>query len=163
MPSAALVVPSDITIAEEKYKVGRRSLGWIEWAGLMGIPPMLHLHYSKLDRADMRAVLTKRFDPEDKSPINDILMRRQESIRKRVVAHNGIWAGAYGMTGLVWWSFRRYNYHSRLISVPFIFYGGTFVGRWVGDIICNRNAEFGRDRFLGELPGKVYYVPPAED
>ena len=55
-------------------------------------------------------------------------------------------------------SFRRYNYQARLVALPFIFYGGTFVGRMVGDMVTERNAEFGRDRYLGELPAKVYYT-----
>ena len=36
-------------------------------------------------------------------------------------------------------------------------YAGSFAGRWVGDILTGRNKEFGRDRFLGEMPAKVYY------
>ena len=159
--SANLVVPSDITIAEEKNKIGKRRLGLFEWTGLLGTAPMLHIHYSKLDRGDKRAVLSRKFNAEDKSPIVDVLRRRQESVRKNVVATNFMWGTAGAMTGLTWWSFRRYNYQSRLIAIPFVFYGGTFVGRVVGDIITGRNAEYARDRFLGELPGKVYFSGDA--
>merc|ERR1712194_793115 len=152
------VVPSDITILEEKNSVGKRSLGLFECTGLLFTAPMIHIHYSKLDRGDMRAVLSKRYDPEDISPVGNILRTRQESVRKQVVAKNFLWGGGGVCAGLAYWSFRRYNYQSRLIATPFIFYLGTFVGRAVGDICTCRNAEFGRDRFLGSLPAKVYYA-----
>mmetsp|Transcript_110824 Transcript_110824/g.292656 ORF Transcript_110824/g.292656 Transcript_110824/m.292656 type:complete len:162 (-) Transcript_110824:87-572(-) len=159
--AANLVVPSDITILEDKHQIGRRKLRILEWTGLLGMAPMLHLHYSKMDTGDKRAVLSKKFDKDDKSEVGMILKKRQESVRKEVVAHNFMWAGAGTMAGCTWWSFRRYNYQSRLVALPFIFYGGTFVGRWVGDIITGRNAEFSRDRFLGQLPAKVYFSPEA--
>merc|ERR1712241_1239112 len=106
----------------------------------------------------MRAVLSRKYDPEDKSPAVQICRVRQEAVRKQAVAKNWMWATTFGMTGLTYWSFRRYNYQSRLVAVPFIFYGGTFVGRVVGDILTGRNAEFARDRFLASLPAKVYYA-----
>merc|ERR1711920_96131 len=105
----------------------------------------------------MRAVLSKKYDPEDKKPETDLCKRRQDAVSRRVVSTNYTWGTAGAMTGLTWWSFRRYNYQSRLIALPFVFYGGTFVGRLLGDICTGRNAEYGRDRVLGSLPGKVYY------
>merc|ERR1719424_643781 len=118
---------------------------------------MLHLHYSKLDRKDMKAVLKKKFPADAKDAATEVCRTRQESVRKYVVSRNYMWGTAGTMTGLVYWSFRRYNYQSRLIAVPFVFYDGTFVGRVVGDVMTGRNAEYGRDRFLGQLPAKVYY------
>merc|ERR1719329_2086998 len=153
----ALVVPSDITILESKMTVGSRRLRFGERLGLALMCPTLHLHYSKVDKADMRSVLSKKYDPEDKSENAVVCRKRQESIRKSVVSTNCMWATAGGAAGMVVWSFRRYNYQSRLVCVPFIFYGMTFVGRYLGDIATGRNAEYGRDRFLGSLPGKVYY------
>merc|ERR1719231_769757 len=156
--AANLVVPSDITIAEEKHRVGNRRLGLFEWTGLLCVPPMLHIHYSKLDRGDMRAILKRKFDPESKAEIVGICRARQESVRKHVVANNYMYGTAWAMTGLTWWSFRRYNYQSRLVALPFVFYGGTFVGRALGDVFTGRNAEYARDRFLGSLPAKVYFT-----
>merc|ERR1719388_809352 len=104
----------------------------------------------------MKAVLSKKYDPEDKSDASVVCQKRQEAIRKSVVATNYMYATAGGMAGLVTWSFRRYNYQSRLVALPFIFYGGTFIGRMIGDICTGRNAEYARDRFLGQLPAKVY-------
>jgi len=161
--SANLVVPSDITLLEEKHQIGRRKLRILEWTGLLGTSPMFHLHFSKMDKGDKRSVLSRKYDPDDKSEIATILKKRQESVRKEVVSHNFMWGGAFGMSGLAWWSVRRYNYQSRLVALPFIFYGGTFVGRWVGDILTGRNAEFIRDRFLGQLPAKVYWAPSMSD
>merc|ERR1711990_809231 len=106
----------------------------------------------------MKAALEKKYDAEDKSEMSTVCKKRQESIRKRVVCSNIMWGTAGASAGLVTWSFRRYNYQSRLIALPFVFYGMTFVGRWVGDMMTGRNAEYGRDRFLGSLPGKVYYA-----
>mmetsp|Transcript_66073 Transcript_66073/g.213683 ORF Transcript_66073/g.213683 Transcript_66073/m.213683 type:complete len:161 (+) Transcript_66073:104-586(+) len=154
--AATLVVPSDITIMEEKKSIGKRRLGLLEQTGLLFTAPMLHIHYSKMDRGDMRAVLSKKYDLEDTSAACNVCMVRQESVRKSVVATNFMWGTAGTMTGLCWWSFRRYNYQSRLVALPFIFYGGTFVGRALGDVITFRNAEFARDRFLGTLPAKVF-------
>jgi len=153
----ALVVPSDITILENKMAVGRRRIRLFESTGLLLTFPMLHIHYSKLDRADMKAVLAKKYDPEDKSEAATVCKKRQEAIRKSVVSTNYMWGTAGLGAGLATWSFRRYNYQSRLITLPFLFYGMTFVGRYLGDIMTGRNAEFGRDRFLGSLPGKTYY------
>mmetsp|Transcript_18154 Transcript_18154/g.42180 ORF Transcript_18154/g.42180 Transcript_18154/m.42180 type:complete len:159 (+) Transcript_18154:111-587(+) len=153
---AKIVVPSDVTILEEKHKIGRRRVLIPEKLGLLGMAPMLHLHYSKMDAGDMRAVLMKKYDKDDTSPVAEILKTRQEAIRKQVVSHNFMWGTAGLMTGLTYWSFRRYNYQSRLIAVPMIFYAGTWVGRCLGDIVTGRNAEFGRDRYLASLPAKVY-------
>mmetsp|Transcript_37495 Transcript_37495/g.104203 ORF Transcript_37495/g.104203 Transcript_37495/m.104203 type:complete len:164 (-) Transcript_37495:101-592(-) len=160
--AANLVVPSDITILENKKMIGKRKLGLFEWTGLLMTAPMIHIHYSKMDRGDMRAVLTKKFDPEDNSPVGQIVRRRQQSVHKHVLSQNFMWGGGVGMAGMVYWSFRRYNYQSRLIATPFMFYIGTFVGRAIGDVVTGRNAEFARDRFLGSLPAKVYYAPPEE-
>eukprot|EP00928_Gymnodinium_smaydae_P028061 TRINITY_DN2150_c0_g2_i2.p3 TRINITY_DN2150_c0_g2~~TRINITY_DN2150_c0_g2_i2.p3 ORF type:complete len:184 (-),score=46.86 TRINITY_DN2150_c0_g2_i2:86-571(-) len=160
--AANLVVPSDITILEEKTKIGNRRLGLFEWTGLLFQAPMLHIHYSKMDKGDMRAVLQKKYDDESTKPNAVICKKRQESVRKHVVANNFMWGTAFGMTGLTWWSVRRYNYQSRLVALPFVFYGGTFVGRVLGDICTGRNAEFGRDRFLGSLPAKVYYSESSD-
>jgi len=156
--AASLVVPSDITVMENKHCIGKRKLGWLESFGLMGMSPMLHIHYSKMDPSDMKAVLSKAYDASDVSPAVALLRTRQEAVRKQVVAHNFMWGVSGGMTGLVWWSFRRYNYQSRLVALPFIFYGGTFIGRVVGDIVTGRDAEFARDRFLASLPAQVYYT-----
>merc|ERR1712117_543060 len=125
------------------FSIGRRKLTWLESTGLMGMAPMLHIHYSKMDPSDMRAVLSKKYDPDD--------------VSRQAVAKNFMWGTAGTMTGLVRWSFRRYNYQSRLVALPFVFYGGTFVGRVLGDVCTGRNAEFARDRFLASLPAKVYY------
>merc|ERR1712039_439650 len=136
--------------------MGKRGLGLLEWTGLLGTVPMLHIHYSKMDGGDMRAVLQRKFDPEDNSPAGTLVKARQEAVRKQVVAKNFMWGGGFTCAGLSYWSFRRYNYQSRLLATPFLFYLGTFAGRAVGDIVTGRNAEFGRDRFLASLPGKVY-------
>mmetsp|Transcript_82458 Transcript_82458/g.184113 ORF Transcript_82458/g.184113 Transcript_82458/m.184113 type:complete len:162 (-) Transcript_82458:245-730(-) len=156
--SANLVVPSDITILENKLSVGKRRLGMFEWTGLLLTAPMLHIHYSKMDKGDMRAVLTKKYDPEDNSAAAKIVKNRQESVHKFVLCKNFLWGGGLGMAGLAYWSFRRYNYQARLVATPFILYAGTFVGRMVGDVVTGRNGEFERDRFLGALPAKVYYA-----
>lgn len=128
--AANLVVPSDITVVEEKKTVGKRSLK--PWEA-----PMLHLHYSKLDRGDKRKILSRKYDTDDTSEANKLCIRRQEAVRKEVVATNFMWDTALVMAGLTWWSFRRYNYQSRLVALPFIFYGGTFVGRAIGDMVRN--------------------------
>eukprot|EP00440_Ansanella_granifera_P067712 gb/GFBE01073453.1/.p1 GENE.gb/GFBE01073453.1/~~gb/GFBE01073453.1/.p1 ORF type:complete len:161 (+),score=43.17 gb/GFBE01073453.1/:1-483(+) len=155
--AANLVVPSDITLLEEKKCIGKRKIGWFETFGLMGMAPMIHIHYSKLDTRDKRAILSKKYDPDDKSEEGIIVQKRQDSVKREVLATPFMWGTAGTMAGLTWWSFRRYNYQSRLVALPFIFYGGTFIGRAIGDIVTGRNAEFGRDRFLGSLPAKVYY------
>merc|ERR1719198_2360730 len=110
----------------------------------------------------MKAVLTKKYDADDKSEAASLCRKRQEAIRKSVLSTNFMWGSGVLGAGMVFWSFRRYNYQSRLIAVPFVFYGMTFVGRAVGDIATGRNAEYGRDRFLASLPGKVYFNA-AED
>merc|ERR1719329_1975700 len=154
--ASAVVVPTDVTVLEEKHKIGRRRLRIFESTGLLCIPPMFHIHYSKMDRGDKRAVLSKKYDPEDNSPVVDILKRRQASLSKEVVSKNFLWGGGWAFAGMSYWSFRRYNYQSRLLAFPFLFYLGTFAGRMVGGIAAGTNAEYGRDKFLGTLPAKVF-------
>lgn len=160
----ALVVPSDITILENKMSIGRRRLRLLEGVGLFLTAPMLHLHYSKIDKADMQAVLSKKYDPEDKSEPAVVCKKRQEAIRKSVVSNTCMWGIAGGAAMMNIWSFRRYlgyNYKTNgviyCLATPFIFYGMSWVGRYAGDIATGRNAEYGRDRFLASLPGKTYY------
>merc|ERR1719272_1198064 len=109
----------------------------------------------------MKATLQKKYDPEDLSAAAGVCKTRQEAISRKCVANNFTWGIAGGSAGMLTWSFRRYNYQSRLICLPFVFYGMSFIGRWVGDIVTGRNAEYGRDRFLASLPGKVYYAPDS--
>eukprot|EP00933_Yihiella_yeosuensis_P059569 TRINITY_DN609_c3_g1_i1.p1 TRINITY_DN609_c3_g1~~TRINITY_DN609_c3_g1_i1.p1 ORF type:complete len:159 (-),score=36.58 TRINITY_DN609_c3_g1_i1:230-706(-) len=156
--SANIVVPSDITLLEEKKTIGARKMSWLESLGLLGMSPVIHLHYSKLDKGDRRAILTKKYDDDDRSEAGMIVKKRQAAVSKECVSHNFMWCTAGAMSGAVWWSFRKYNYQSRLVALPFIFYAGTFVGRAVGDIVTGRNAQFARDAFLGSLPAKVYYT-----
>ncbi len=80
-----LVVPSDITLMEEKFTTAKRRIRFFEKVGLMFVPPMWHIRYNKLDRKDMRAVLRRKYNPNDVSAENAICLARQESIRKRVL------------------------------------------------------------------------------
>merc|ERR1712061_490177 len=122
---------------------------------------MWHIHYSKIDKYDMWAILSKKYDDEDRSAVVDILRRRQAAVSNTAISHNFLWGGGWTFAGFTWWSFRRYNYQSRLLALPFMFYAGTFFGRVVGDIVTFKNAEYARDPFLGQLPAKVYYSPPS--
>ncbi|XP_026190740.1 uncharacterized protein LOC34621425 [Cyclospora cayetanensis] len=152
-----LVVPSDITLLEAQQQTGPRRLRFLERCGLWSVPPMYHFAYTKLDRQGMRAVLTRAYDRECPDAATDICRRRQESIRKRVVAQNGVWAGALLATGVVHYSMRHYDYKAKLIALPFIAYGGSWIGRWVAGGLVGRWKEWGRDRALGELPARVVY------
>merc|ERR1719329_724891 len=62
----------------------------------------------------MKAVLQRKYDPEDKSEATAVCKKRQESIRKSVVCTNYTYGTAAASAGMVTWSFRRYNYQSRL-------------------------------------------------
>merc|ERR1712066_406071 len=114
---------SDMSILENKMAIGRRKLRLLEKTGLLLTFPMLHLHYSKVDKSDMKAVLSRKYDPVFKSEAAIVCKKRQEAIRKSVVSTNFMWGTAAASAGMVTWSFRRYNYQSRLIAVPFVFYG----------------------------------------
>jgi dolichol kinase len=151
-----VLVPSDITILEEKNKYAKRRLRLLERLGLMGMLPMLHLRYSKLDSNDKRDILRRKYDPMASSPVLTLLRMRQESVRKEVIAHNFVWAGMWSAVGMSWWSLRRYNYQSKLIVLPFMAYAGVWVGKVVGDLVTGRVWEQDRERILGSLPAKVY-------
>eukprot|EP00397_Hematodinium_sp_SG-2012_P064891 GEMP01092801.1.p1 GENE.GEMP01092801.1~~GEMP01092801.1.p1 ORF type:complete len:164 (+),score=32.49 GEMP01092801.1:36-527(+) len=159
--SGKLVVPSDITILEEKHAVGKRRLRLFERIGLLGVAPMWHIRYTKNNTAEMKAVLTKRYDKDSQEPLIFLLKARQESIRKQVIAHMGLWAGigTFGAYGI--WSLRHYDYKAKAITLPFLMYGGAIIGRAVGDLIMNRTSEYARDRFLGQLPAHQFYKSPA--
>ena len=151
-----VLVPSDITILEEKNKYAKRRLRLLERLGLMGMLPMLHLRYSKMDSIDKRDILRRKYDPMASSPVLTLLRMRQESVRKEVIAHNFVWAGMWSAVGMSWWSLRRYNYQSKLIVLPFMAYAGVWVGKVVGDLVTGRVWEQERERILGSLPAKVY-------
>jgi len=153
-----LVVPSDITVLEDKTKVGRRNMGLLERIGLMLTFPVYHANYTKLDKGEIKSVLTKKYDKNIRSEANEICMARQAAVSRQVKAHIGWWAGGVGSGLGVFWSFRKYNYQSKLICIPFLAYAGAVVGREVGNILAGRNQEFYRDRFLGQLPAKCYYA-----
>merc|ERR1712060_309797 len=87
----------------------------------------------------------------------EICMTRQASVHKQALSQLGFWGGAIGFGGMTFWSFRKYNYQCKLLTVPLLAYAGSWVGRAVGDVMTGRNAEFKRDRFLGSLPAHVYY------
>lgn len=152
-----LVVPSDINVLENKVKIGRQAPGIFEAVGLMLNPPMYHSSFSKLDTSDMRAILTKKYDASSMDPAVEICRTRQAAVSKAVKAHIGAWAGTFTFGGLTYWSLRRYNIQASLIAVPFLAYAGSWVGRVAGDMWQVRNGETYRDRFLGNLPAKVYY------
>merc|ERR1719265_1327942 len=77
----------------------------------------------------MKAVLTKKYDAEDKSESAVVCRKRQEAIRKSVLSTNFMWGSAGLGAGMVMWSFRRYNYQSRLIAVPCVAYGIAVAGQ----------------------------------
>ena len=156
-----VLVPSDITILEEKNKYAKRRLRLLERLGLMGMLPMFHLRYSKLDRDDKRDILRRKYDPMASNPVLTLLRIRQESVRKEVVAHNFVWGGMWSAIGMSWWSLRRYNYQSKLIVLPFMAYAGVWVGKFVGDFVTGRWWETQRERALGSLPAKVYLDQPG--
>merc|ERR1719181_882846 len=56
----------------------------------------------------MKAVLRRKYDPEDKSEAAVVCKKRQESIRKHVVCQNYMYGTACGSALMVMWSFRRY-------------------------------------------------------
>lgn len=152
-----LIVPSDITVLENKQKVGRQRLPFWDSVGMAGMFPLYHRNFTKLNRAEMRSVLTKRYKSDDNSEETAICKARQESVSKQVKAHIGFWAGFGSFGGMTFWSFRKYNYQSKLICIPFLAYAGGWVGRCLGDLLQSRHQEHYRERFLGSLPAHVYY------
>lgn len=155
---AKVVVPSDITLLEAQQQTAPRRLRFLERCGLWGVPPTYHVNYTKLDKEGMRAVLSRAYDPVCPDAATDICRRRQESIRKRVVAQNGVWVGAAAATVIVHYSLRHYDYKTKLIALPFVAYGGSWLGRWVAGGLVGRWKEWGRDRALGDLPARVVYT-----
>ena len=71
-----------------------------------------------------------------------------------------MWLTTGAFTAGTYWSFRLYDYKLRLITIPFMAYGGSFAGRAIGDWFCGRWSEYKRNRFLGDLPAKQFYSPP---
>jgi len=152
-----LVVPSDVTILEDRYSIGQRRLTVMERLGLFLTPPMFHFRYTKNDHKDYRKVLSRQYPTNSKDPIVELLVKRQKSIHSRVVAQNGLWDGAIAAAGLVAYSLRHYDYKTKLIVLPFVAYGGSFIGRWTADFVCGRWRESARSRILGQLPAKAYF------
>ncbi|KAF4755034.1 hypothetical protein FOZ63_001207 [Perkinsus olseni] len=159
MSSSLLVVPSDITIIEEKNKIAKRRIRTLEKTGLALMFPIFHWRYSKLGKHDMYNILRRKFDPSASDPAIDVCRRRQESVRRRVIAQNGLVPGLLLGVSLPWWSLRRYNYQSKLIVLPFCAYLGAVCGRIAGHGLSWRWVETDRQRMLGNLPAKVYYRP----
>jgi hypothetical protein len=159
---AHLLVPSDITVLENKLRIKGRKVSMMEKIGLWSFFPMIHFSYSKMDSKDMYLVLRNKFDPNASDPAVKICIARQEAVSRKVKAHPFLYIGGIIGGGLPYWSFRKYNYQSRLIMVPFLGYFGTWVGRCVGNGIMGRWSEFERDRILCELPARAYLKAPEE-
>ena len=157
-----VLVPSDITLVEEKHKMCKRRIRFSEKLGLMGMLPMYHWRYSELDKHDMRDILRRKFNPDSSDPAIQICLKRQEAVRKEVVAHNFVWAGLATFSGITAWSLRRYAYQTKLIVLPFLAYAGVWVGKVVGDGLTGRWGETARDRFLASLPAKMYLQVPDQ-
>merc|ERR1712098_589824 len=153
---AHLLVPSDVTILEKKMRIGTRRMSWMESVGLMTMLPTWHIRYSKMDKKDMRQVLRNKFDPNASDAATALCVARQNAVSRSAKAHTFMWLGVGTFVALPWWSLRRYNYQSKLIVLPFMAYGGSWVGRIVGDGISGVWQQFGRDKILGDLPAKAY-------
>merc|ERR1719238_474040 len=57
----------------------------------------------------MKKVLQRKYPEASKDPVVDVLKVRQESIRKQVVAHNGLWAGGAALALPCWSRYERVN------------------------------------------------------
>eukprot|EP00922_Rhytidocystis_sp_ex-Travisia-forbesii_P025188 GHVS01036986.1.p1 GENE.GHVS01036986.1~~GHVS01036986.1.p1 ORF type:complete len:159 (+),score=8.92 GHVS01036986.1:102-578(+) len=154
--AGSLLVPSDIALLENRFSVGPRNLSLFERIGLMTMAPMYHFNYTKNDKDDIRAVLSKQYDNSSQSDVVEILRCRQESLSKKARAHNGLWVGTTFATGMVWYSLRHYDYKAKLIVLPFVAYGGAWIGRVAANGITGRWSEYKRNKELGELPAKVF-------
>lgn len=158
---AHLLVPSDITVLENKLRIKGRKVTMMEKIGLWSFPPMIHFSYSKMDGRDMYHVLRNTFDPNASDPAVKLCIARQNAVSRKVKAHPFLFIGGFIGGALPYWSFRRYNYQAKLICVPFLGYFGTWVGRCVGNGIMGRWSEYERDRILCELPARTYLKEPA--
>ncbi|KAF4678286.1 DnaJ (Hsp40), sub C, member 11 [Perkinsus chesapeaki] len=159
--SSLLVVPSDITIIEEKNKIAKRRIRTLEKTGLAMMLPVFHWRYSKLDKHDMYNILRRKFDPSASDPAIDICRRRQESVRRRVIAQNGLLPGLFLGFSLPWWSLRKYNYQSKLIALPFCAYLGAICGRIAGHGLSWRWVETDRQRMLAFRHASLV-IPPRD-
>ncbi|CTQ41002.1 hypothetical protein BMR1_03g02015 [Babesia microti strain RI] len=165
------VVPSPVTVSEAKYTIGTRKLTILEKLGLLTIPNRIQFRYIRNTAQDIRNVLSKEYPeiPVSKthapSPaargsfdqaVVDVLRARQESIRKEVVARNGLTASVilgFTASGL---ATRHYDLKTKLIVVPVVTYMASWVGRAAGDLFAGRWSENARDRFLGSLPAYIH-------
>eukprot|EP00392_Amoebophrya_sp_AT5.2_P005084 g5093.t1 len=158
-----LIVPSDVTLLENKCSIGRKSLGLLEFVGLATTFPMYHNSYSKLDAGEKKAVLTKDYDFQSANPEVEVCRARQLAVSREVKSHLGWWGGFLGFGGITFWSVRKYNWQAKAMCPLFMAYAGSWVGRFAGDVLTGRNAETYRDRYLANLPAKMYYSPPSEN
>jgi len=158
--SGKLIVPTDITVMEESLTHGKRRIRPLERIGLMCVPPIWHVRYNKMDSKDLRAVLRRKYDPNNLTEENALVIARQESVRKRVAAEPFMWGTVAVACVIPFWSFRKYDYKLRAITIPFLAYGGSIFGRCLGDWATGRWQEYKRNRFLGDLPAKCYYNAP---
>lgn len=160
------IVPSKITLLEEKYSSGTRKLSIWEKTGLALSPPILRLNaYSKHSTTDLQNILERKYElenimkqaPNTKTALHiaDILLNRQESVKSTVLRRNFMWGGALLGSAATIFSARHYDYKSKCILAPFAFYGFSFIGRWVGDLILGRWSQYSRQRALGLLPAKI--------
>merc|ERR1712194_133295 len=150
-----LVVPSDITVLENKMKLGKRIPGTLEWLGCMLTPMCWHIRYSKMSGSEMLQALSKRYDGGS-TPESEICVARQKAVGRQAVATVGAWTGMLSTGAMTFWSMRKYNWQAKL-SIPFAMYGGLWLGRMAGDIVSGQNQAYTRETFLGSLPATVYY------
>ena len=159
-----LVVPSDISLLENKYTLSRRELSLAERLSLLALPPVLKLGFNQHDKHSFKRILSRSYGiPEENGTdsdqlIVDILERRQSSVRRRVFSNIFAQMGTVIGAILTASSIKFYDLKTKCIVLPFATYGSFFVGRWTGDLFTKRWSEFYRDRFLGELPAQQFYI-----
>ncbi|EDO06707.1 hypothetical protein BBOV_II007570 [Babesia bovis T2Bo] len=153
--SSPVLVPADVTICESLYSTGNRHLPFLERFGLLLTPEPWRFTFSRNGRRDLESVLTKSYGDNDDT-ITEILKTRQESVRKQVCARTFNFFGTVGLGALTLYSLRYHSIKTKVLVMPFATYAGSLLGRAFGDCYFGRWEEYGRERALGDLPGKRY-------
>ncbi|GFE55032.1 integral membrane DUF56 family protein [Babesia ovis] len=153
--SPPVLVPSDVTICERMYATGSRPLTLMEKLGLLLTPNPWRFTFSRNGRRELEDILTKSYGDNDDT-ITQILRTRQESVRKQVCARPFNFMGTVGLGALTLYSLRFHSVKTKVLIVPFATYAGSLLGRAFGDLYTGRWEEYGRERALGDLPGKRY-------
>eukprot|EP01053_Blabericola_migrator_P003429 Blabericola_migrator_1__3428@NODE_2009_length_3428_cov_249_755727_g1275_i0_p2_GENE_NODE_2009_length_3428_cov_249_755727_g1275_i0NODE_2009_length_3428_cov_249_755727_g1275_i0_p2_ORF_typecomplete_len173_score27_99_NODE_2009_length_3428_cov_249_755727_g1275_i029547 len=163
-----VIVPSDVALVEQKLRSGARKLTVLERLGLATVFPVFRRNWTKNDRRDLRAILSKSYEETgavdaERQQLLEIVQTRQKQVHRMMVTRAAGLIGAVLVPAGTWYSFRHYDHKGQAVPLPFALYGGNLVGRALAGWLTGRWSAPLREVSLGNLPAHRFLGSEESD